>query len=357
MIAIEARKRYGDVVGLEGIFEFKHPHGCSQIGEDHLITQKILADLVMHPNAGSVLVLGLGCENNHVEDLKKVIGSWDKSRVKFLIAQDVEDEIESGLQLIEALVENVRTDERVECSLSDLRVGLECGGSDAFSGITANPIVGALSDLIIAGGGTTVLTEVPEMFGAETILMDRACNKVVFQKTVDLINDYKSYFIRYDQPIYENPSYGNKEGGLTTLEEKSLGCIQKGGRAPVSGVLKYGETLYEKGLNLLSGPGNDVVSCTGLAAAGCQLVVFTTGRGTPLGTCVPTIKVATNRSLYDKKNKWFDFNGGRLLEGNSISGCAEELLDIVVAVCGGQRTRTEEMGCREIAILKDGVTC
>jgi altronate hydrolase len=356
LIALKAREIYANADGIDCIYEFKHPYGCSQLGKDHINTQKILANLVKHPNAAGVLVLGLGCENNNIEEFKKVLGEYNPNRVKFLIAQEVEDEIEEGLKLIGELIEYAVQFKREECPISDLVIGLKCGGSDGFSGITANPLVGFLSDKLIACGGSAVLTEVPEMFGAETILMNRAKDREVFKKIVKLINDFKEYFMSYNQPIYENPSPGNKKGGITTLEEKSLGCTQKGGTSPVVDVLDYGDVVREKGLNLLYGPGNDMVASTALASAGCQIILFTTGRGTPLGTAVPTIKIATNSEIFNKKPHWMDFDAGRLLAGETMEQLTEELIDYVIRVASGMPTKSEKMGFREIAIFKNGVT-
>ncbi|GEA15967.1 hypothetical protein E308F_22110 [Moorella sp. E308F] len=285
-----------------------------------------------------------------------MLGEVDPGRIKFLVAQEVEDEMTAGLRLLKELAEHVATSKREPCSISELKIGLKCGGSDAFSGITANPLAGLVADRIIAGGGTAVLTEVPEMFGAETILMDRAVDEEVFQKIVKLINTWKQYYLDHGQPVYENPSPGNKEGGITTLEEKSLGCVQKGGTAAVVDVLDYGERCQKQGLNLLSAPGNDLVSSTALAAAGCQIILFTTGRGTPLGTCVPTIKIASNTGIYYKKSRWFDFNAGRVLEGENMAELAGELLEQVLRVASGEPTKAETLGIREIAIFKSGVT-
>jgi len=356
LIALNAREELKSISAIDGIYEFKHPYGCSQLGIDHLNTQRILSDLVNHPNAGGVLVIGLGCENNNVEEFKKVLGDYDPERVKFLVAQEVEDEIKEGIKLIGELVEYASQFKREECPLSDLVVGLKCGGSDGFSGITANPLVGAFSDRLIACGGSTVLTEVPEMFGAETILMDRAKNREVFEKIIRLINDFKEYFMSHNQPVYENPSPGNKKGGITTLEEKSLGCTQKGGTSQVVDVLDYGDVVKERGLNLLSGPGNDMVASTVLAAAGCQIILFTTGRGTPLGTAVPTVKISTNSEIFKKKTHWMDFDAGRLLKGETMEKLVEELLEYVIKVASGMPTKSEAMGFREIAIFKNGVT-
>ena len=356
MIAQIASQKYAGAKNVEGFYAYTHPYGCSQLGQDHLSTQTILANLVKHPNAGGVLVLGLGCENNNIDEFKKVLGEYNPDKVKFLVAQEVEDEIQAGVDLIGELVEYASRFERKDCPISELVVGLKCGGSDAFSGITANPLVGSFSDKLISYGGSTILTEVPEMFGAETILMNRAINREVFEKTVKLINDFKEYFMRYNQPIYENPSPGNKKGGITTLEEKSLGCTQKGGTSDVVDVLNYGDVVKEKGLSLLNGPGNDIVASTVLAAAGCQIILFTTGRGTPLGTAVPTIKISTNSDLYSRKSNWMDFDAGRLLAGESMEKLTEELLDYVIKVASGQKCKAEEMGFREIAIFKDGVT-
>lgn len=356
LIAGEARRRLKGAGGIDGIYEFKHPYGCSQMGGDHRATQKILASLVNHPNAAAVLVLGLGCENNHIEAFKKVLGDHDPGRVKFLIAQEVGDEIEAGLGLVEELLGYARRFRRGDCPLSELTVGLKCGGSDGFSGITANPLVGLYSDMLISRGGSTVLTEVPEMFGAETPLMDRAVDRAVFEKVVRLINDFKKYYRSHGQPLYENPSPGNRRGGITTLEEKSLGCLQKGGRAAVVDVIDYGERVQRSGLNLLSAPGNDAVAGTALAAAGCQLILFTTGRGTPLGTAAPTIKISTNSRLYRNKPHWIDFDAGRLPGGGSPEKLAGELWQYVTAVASGELTCAEKIGFREIAIFKTGVT-
>lgn len=333
-----------------------HPYGCSQIGEDYVMTQKILTALVNHPNAGSVLVIGLGCENNNVAEFKKVLGPYDENRVKFLITQEVEDEEAAGEELLNQLAKFANKYQRTQCPITDLHVGLKCGGSDGFSGITANPLIGEFSDLIIGSGGSTTLTEVPEMFGAETLLMNRAINKDIFNDTVELINDFKKYFKRYNQPISDNPSPGNKKGGITTLEDKSLGCVQKGGHAPVVNVMKYGECNQKIGLNLLQGPGNDSISTTVLAASGCQIILFSTGRGTPWGTVVPTMKIATNTKLATHKANWIDFNAGKLLDGTDMPTLRDELFDKVLAVASGKLTKAEERDFHEIAIWKDGVT-
>lgn len=341
----------------DGIYAFTHPYGCSQMGDDQRTTQKILADMVHHPNAGGVLVLGLGCENNHVEAFKEVIGPYDPNRVRFLVTQDVEDEMEEGLKLIGELVEAMAGDARVACPVSKLVVGLKCGGSDAFSGITANPLLGKFSDRLISEGGTSLLTEVPEMFGAETLLMNRSESREVFEKSVKLINDFKDYYVTHGQVIYDNPSPGNKKGGISTLEEKSLGCTQKGGTGLVTDVLDYGERVHRPGLNLVRGPGNDIVAVTALMASGAHLILFTTGRGTPLGSPVPTIKVSTQTDLYQKKKNWIDFNAGEILEGRPLDLVRDELYAYVLKVASGEAvTKNEENGYREIAIFKDGVT-
>lgn len=336
-----------------GAFTFPHPYGCSQLGDDHKTTQKILCGLIKHPNAGGVLVLGLGCENNNIPELKKVLGEYDEKRVRFLSVQDCSDEIAEGVKIIEELKAQAAKDKRVPVSASRLKVGLKCGGSDGFSGITANPLAGQFTDMFTAMGGCAVLSEVPEMFGAETILMNRCVSREVFDKTVNLINDYKRYFMAHGQTVYENPSPGNKAGGITTLEEKSLGCVQKGGRAPVVDVLDTGEKCVKRGLNLLKGPGNDIVAVTNLTASGCHIILFTTGRGTPLGAPAPTIKIATNNSIKDKKPHWIDFGAGDMLKGENL---AEKLKDYVFAVAQGELTNNEKNGYREIAIFKDGVT-
>lgn len=336
-----------------GAMHFPHPFGCSQLGDDQEITQKILAGMVNHPNAAGVLVLGLGCENNNIEVFKGVLGEYDPSRVKFLNTQDVEDDVEAGVKIVEELKEYAKKFKRVPISISKLKLGLKCGGSDGYSGITANPLVGRLSDKLIAMGGSCVLTEVPEMFGAEHLLMQRCESKEVFDKTVSLINDFKDYYTRHNQVIYENPSPGNKKGGITTLEEKSLGCVQKGGLSKVVDVLTYGDRLSKCGLSLLNGPGNDIVAITNLMAAGVHIILFTTGRGTPVGSAVPTVKIATNHDLAKRKKNWIDFDASPTLSGNPLTN---ELFDYIIKVAEGEETKNELNGYREISIFKDGVT-
>jgi altronate hydrolase len=341
----------------DGIFAFPHPYGCSQMGDDQLNTQKILAGMVNHPNAAGILVLGLGCENNNIPEFKKVLGEFDEKRVKFLVTQEVEDELEEGLRLISELVEQASGFIRQECPVSKLIVGLKCGGSDGFSGITANPLVGTFSDMLIERGGTTLLTEVPEMFGAETILMNRCENEEVFNKTVNLVNGFKEYYIKHDQVVYDNPSPGNKKGGISTLEEKSLGCTQKGGTRNVVDVLDYGEDVKMPGLNLLKGPGNDIVAVTTLMASGAHLILFTTGRGTPLGAPIPTVKISTNSDLFIRKRDWIDYNAGQILEGRDMSEVKIDFFEFVIKVASGEiKVKNEVNGYREIAIFKDGVT-
>lgn len=341
---------------VEDIVAFPHPYGCSQMGDDQDNTRRILADLVNHPNAGAVLVLGLGCENSNVEELKKFIGEYDDDRVKFLVCQECEDEIYESLKLIEELSGYASKFKREPISCSELIIGMKCGGSDGLSGITANPTVGEFSDILISKGGTTILTEVPEMFGAETILMNRCENEELFNKTVHLINDFKDYFKSHNQTIYENPSPGNKKGGISTLEDKSLGCTQKSGSAAVEGVLAYGEQVKTKGLNLLSAPGNDLVAATALAASGAHIVLFTTGRGTPFACPVPTVKISTNNDLSKKKNNWIDFNCGEMVEGKTREQLGKELFEFVIDVASGKKVKSEEMGFHDMAIFKQGVT-
>lgn len=342
---------------VEGIHAFAHPYGCSQLGEDHLNTQKALAGLINHPNAGAVLVLGLGCENNTIDGLKQVIGDYDENRVKFIVCQEHEDEVAVALEVLAELVDFAAGFTREEVPASELVIGLKCGGSDGFSGITANPLVGAISDKLISQGGTSMLTEVPEMFGAETLLMKRCVNEEVFNKTVALINNFKTYFIKHDQVVYENPSPGNKKGGISTLEDKSLGCTQKGGSAPVVDVLTYGEPVKTKGLNLLQGPGNDLVAATALSVSGAHIVLFTTGRGTPFGAPVPTVKISSNNELYAKKKNWIDFNAGQLLSGKTMDEVSTEFYNYILDLASGRiQSKNEEQGIRDLAIFKDGVT-
>ena len=343
--------------GIDAVHAWHHNYGCSQLSEDHENTRKVLRDIVLHPNAGAVLVLSLGCENNQPEDFMSMLGDYDHDRIKLLVTQRVVgDEIEEGMKVLRELYSIARQDKRQECPLSELRVGLKCGGSDGFSGITANPLVGEFSDYLVAQGGTSILTEVPEMFGAETILMNRCENEELFNQTVKMVNDFKEYFLSHGEPVGENPSPGNKAGGISTLEDKALGCTQKCGRAPVSGVLAYGDRLKVKGLNLLSAPGNDLVASTALASAGCQIVLFTTGRGTPFGTFIPTMKVSTNSTLAQSKPNWIDFNAGQLVEGRPMPEVLADFIEKIISVANGEKAQNEKNGYREISIFKNGVT-
>ncbi len=341
---------------IDGLYTFTHPFGCSQTGEDHAQTRKLLAALARHPNAGAVLVLQLGCENLTHEQFVAELGDFDPHRVKFLTCQAVDDEFAVGRTLLEELAAFAGQFEREQIPASELVIGMKCGGSDGLSGITANPTVGRFSDMLVAMGGSTVLTEVPEMFGAEGFLMDRCINETVFQKAVDMINGFKNYFLRHNEVVYENPSPGNKAGGITTLEDKSCGCVQKGGSAPIMDVIGYGDAVTTKGLNMLYGPGNDLVSSTALTASGAHMVLFTTGRGTPFGAPAPTMKISTNTALSQKKSGWIDFNAGVVADGvRNLDEAAEDLLALVLEVASGKQTKTEEKGFREISIFKDGV--
>lgn len=347
----------GRLGSVDAVVAFPHNYGCSQLGDDHQNTRTVLADMVHHPNAGGVLIVSLGCENNQLDAFMELVGEVDPARVRTMTVQKIEgDEIEYGVAQLRDIFATASQDQREDVPVSELRVGLKCGGSDGLSGITANPLLGVFSDWIVAQGGTTVLTEVPEMFGAETILMNRCHDNAIFDKTVSLINDFKSYFMKNDQPVYENPSPGNKAGGISTLEEKSLGCTQKCGKSIVRDVLKYGQRMHVKGLNLLSAPGNDLVASTALAASGCQIVLFTTGRGTPFGSFVPTMKISTNSALAAKKPSWIDFNAGILAEDVPMETVAEKFIDYVLAVVSGEPVNNEKNDWREIAIFKSGVT-
>ncbi len=341
---------------IDGLYTFPHPFGCSQTGHDHAQTRKLLAALTRHPNAGAVLVLQLGCENLTHEQYLAELGEYDHDRVKFLTCQHVADEMEAGREILEKLAEFAGSFQREEISASELVIGMKCGGSDGLSGITANPTVGRFSDLLVAQGGSTVLTEVPEMFGAEGFLMNRCITPEIFDKAVAMINGFKNYFIAHNEVVYDNPSPGNKQGGITTLEDKSCGCVQKGGSAPIMDVIGYGDAVTTKGLNMLYGPGNDLVSATALTAAGAHMVLFTTGRGTPFGAPAPTVKIATNTPLATKKHGWIDFNAGVVADGTrTLDEAGQDLLNLVLEVASGKQTRTEEKGFREISIFKDGV--
>ncbi len=349
-------QKHGALPGIDGVFAYTHPYGCSQLGDDHIRTRTILQRMVKHPNCGGALVLGLGCENNRMDVFRETLGDYDPERTAFLVAQDVEDEIDAGVKLLEKLYEQAKNDSRIEKDLSCLRIGLKCGGSDGLSGITANPLVGRFSDYMAEIGGTTVLTEVPEMFGAEQLLMNRAKDEETFEKIVKLINGFKEYYQKHDQPVYENPSPGNKTGGITTLEDKSLGCTQKSGSREVCDVLFDGDALTSHGLNLLNGPGNDMVAVTNLASAGCHMILFTTGRGTPFGGFVPTVKISTNSDLAKRKANWIDFDAGTIAAGESFENRLEALIGLVAETASGKQTVNERCGARDIAIFKTGVT-
>ena len=343
--------------GIDHVHAFPHPYGCSQMGDDQENTRQALANLCTHPNAGGVLLMGLGCENSSIEEIKKHFPpDADLSRIRFLICQQVDDEYEEARRLIRELADQMRSEKRVPCPASKLVVGLKCGGSDGFSGITANPVIGGLSDRMASLGGSTILTEVPEMFGAETILMSRCPTEELFEKTVGLINNFKRYYQENHQTIYENPSPGNKAGGISSLEDKALGCTQKSGFSPVRGVLAYGERVTNPGLNLLSAPGNDLVASTALAISGANLVLFSTGRGTPFACPVPTLKIATNPHLAEHKSGWIDFAAGDLLKGKSLDELADALLDLVLEVASGKEVVSEARGFHDLAIFKTGVT-
>lgn len=355
--AIEKKCQHLVSDNIEAVVAYNHPYGCSQMGDDQENTREALAGLINHPNAGGVLVLGLGCENSNIPVLMPYLGEYDSNRVRFLVCQDVQDEIEEAVSIMEELAANAKQKTRTIQPVSKLVIGMKCGGSDGLSGITANPTVGQFSDCLTGNGGTTILTEVPEMFGAETILMDRAKDEQIFNKTVCLINDFKEYYRKNNQTIYENPSPGNKAGGISTLEDKALGCTQKSGTSMVVDVLKYGQRVEKNGLNLLSAPGNDLVASTALAVSGAQIVLFTTGRGTPFACAVPTVKISTNTSLATKKDRWIDFDCGVLLEdGNDLKSLGNKLYDYVLAVANGETVKSEKEGFRDLAIFKQGVT-
>jgi len=351
-------KREHETEGVDGVYSFSHPYGCSQLGDDHERTKKLLQNMVIHPNCGGVLVLGLGCENNQVKVFKETMPEpYDKERIRFLEVQSVDDEIEIGSGILSKLYGIAKNDKREAIAWKDLSIGLECGGSDAFSGITANPLIGRVSDYVISNGGTSVLTEVPEMFGAEHILMERCINEIVFNKTVDLINGFKEYYLSQNQPIYENPSPGNKSGGITTLEDKSMGCTRKAGSSKVIDVVPIDGRLEKAGLNLLSSPGNDIVATTSLGTAGCQIVLFSTGRGTPLGGFIPTLKIATNTTLAEKKKHWIDFDAGKMsLPGTDHDQVLSEMLGLLADIINGKETMAEKLDSRDIALFKTGIT-
>lgn len=352
-----ARKVYeGKPDCVDSVVAYPHNFGCSQLGDDHENTRKILRNMVVHPNAGGVLLIGLGCENNRLSSFLPMLGDFDSKRIKYIECQKSDDELEDGVELLQEIFDEMSGDRREDIPVSELKVGLKCGGSDGFSGITANPLVGRFSDFLISRGGSAVLTEVPEMFGAENLLMNRCKDESVFKKTVELINNFKDYFVSNNQPVYENPSPGNKDGGISTLEEKSLGCTQKSGSSEVVDVLDYGDRIRRAGLSLLNAPGNDLVASTALAASGCQLILFTTGRGTPFGTFVPTLKISTNSALYEAKRNWIDYDAGVLLDDIPMEQLCEELVRKIIDTANGAYTCNEKNGYRDFALFKTGVT-
>ena len=359
IIVEQFKALYPDNGSFDNVVVLKHPYGCSQLGDDFEQTRKILVDAALQPNAGGVLIFGLGCENNQMEgmkaELEKAGGPIDPQRIKFLVSQEVDDELGTALDMLKEINAAAANDVRTPQPLSELKIGLKCGGSDGLSGVTANPLLGRLSDFVTAQGGATVLTEVPEMFGAETILMSRAKDEATFEKIVSLINDFKKYFESFNQPIYENPSPGNKEGGITTLEDKSLGCTQKSGTSPVNDVLQYGEKIRTNGLSLLQSPGNDLISSSAEASADCQMVLFTTGRGTPFATYVPTVKVSSNSYIAKKKPRWIDFDAGQLMN-TPMDKLADQFIQYIIDVASGEKTNNEKYGIHGLAIFKIGVT-
>lgn len=358
-IAEAATREFGGNNGaVDGIYAFTHPYGCSQLGDDLGLTRKVLAGLVRHPNAAGVLVIGLGCENNTLRTFLEEVGAMDPNRVRFFNAQEVGDEVEHGIEAVREIAEHLAPVQREPIPASELVLGMKCGGSDGFSGITANPLVGRIADRLTSWGGTVVLTEVPEMFGAEAPLFNRCDAPEIFESAVAMVNEFKDYFRRHDEPIYENPSPGNKDGGITTLEEKSLGCIQKGGKALVKQVAAYGEPATQclGGLCLVQAPGNDGVSATALTAAGAHCVLFTTGRGTPLGVPAPTLKIASNSDLAQRKPNWIDFDAGQLLEAEDPNAVTDDLMQLILDTASGKEARNEINGFREITIWKQGVT-
>lgn len=348
--------------GIDGVYAFPHPYGCSQTGNDLDMTRRFIASLANHPNAGGVLIVGLGCENNVPERLKEEIilvagDSWNPDRVRFMVCQEEENELETGAVILRELAVYAAGYKRKPVPVSKLVIGMKCGGSDGLSGITANPLLGMLGDMLVARGGSVILTEVPEMFGAEEVLLNRCENAEVFEKAVDMLLGFRNYFTGQDQPVYENPAPGNYEGGISSLEEKSLGCVLKGGHAPIVDVIEYGNQIRKNGLTLLSGPGSDLVSSANLAAAGAHIVFFSTGRGTPYGTAVPTVKLSSNTSLFEKKGGWIDFNAGSIADGESLKTASERLYDYLLRLASGEeKTKSEINGYREIQIFKNGVT-
>lgn len=332
---------------IDGIFALTHQFGCSQLGEDNDNIKKLLCSVALNPNASYVLFVGLGCENNGLDGIKEYLKPFNRDNIAYFNCQEVEDDVSYAVDIIKGFADKVKDLKREEVSLKELCIGLKCGGSDGYSGLTANPLVGTITDKFVSLGASAILTEVPEMFGAEQLLMNKCKDKQVFVKYKEMIENFKAYYTDNGFPVYENPSPGNKKGGITTLEEKSLGCVEKAGSTEIVDVLEYGELVTKSGVSVLNAPGNDLIASTALAASGCQIVLFTTGRGTPFSTFVPTMKIATNDRLSNFKSNWIDFN--------AFSMNAEGLFDIIMSTVNGvYKCKNEDQ--REIAFYKTGVT-
>lgn len=359
-LARMAEAKYPATENFDGIIAFDQEFGCSQTGKDLVTTCKIIAGIAKNANFGGVLLVSNGCEMAIPSVLEQYMGDYDKKRIRTLTLQEVEDEFTAGMELIDEIMEEMKDDKRTPININRLHIAMNCGGSDGYSGITANTLLGTLCDTLVKEGAIMNMTEVPEMMGAEHILMNRAADKSIFDDIVKMMYDYDAYFARYGEKAADNPTQGNKAGGLTTLEEKSLGCIQKGGHCAVMEVLEYGERATKNGFVLVSGPGNDLAGVSGQIAAGAVLTIFTTGRGTPCGFAGPTFRLASNTALATRKSNWIDYDAGRLLTAKTpeeVEALNKELYDAIMATVNGQyRTRTEENGYYILGALKDGVT-
>lgn len=343
---------------VPGVVALPHIYGCSQLGEDLAQTRRVLEGYVSHPNVGATLIVGLGCEALPTREL--VDGLRDRGyRVELLLLQEIGGSraaVRKGKELAAELLGEVGKLRPEPVPLSELVVGVECGGSDAWSGVTANPAVGAIADALVAHGGTVILSEVTEFIGAEHILAARAISPEVGKAILRAVARREGVAVEMGVDLRgAQPSPGNMEGGLTTIEEKSLGAIVKGGTTPVREFLGYGERPSARGLVVMDTSGNDLESVTGMVAGGAQVVLFTTGRGTPVGNpIVPVIKISSNTPLYERMRDDLDFDAGSILRGEPPTSVAARLAALLLEVAGGRPTQAEVWGHREFAIEPRG---
>ena len=337
-----------------------HQHGCDHIEKDRVQVLRTLVGICNNPNVGGILLVGLGCESIGVEDIISGIDTENKI-VESIIIQEIGDRekiIERGRKYLHKIKGYLSKQKLEAFSLSNLVVGLECGASDPFSGITANPAVGLVSDKLVQAGATVILAEIPEMIGAEQALSERFDNQEVKEKLFSRIREYVEISRGYGCDLLGiNPTPGNIKSGLSSIEEKSLGCIAKGGSSKIREFVGYAERPRSKGLVVMDTPGNDPESVTGIVAGGAHIVLFTTGLGTPLGNPVaPIIKIASNNDAYARMRDYLDINAGEVVSGVNVSVVAARIFEFLIRVCNGEKTASERNRCREFAINRIGPT-